>query len=109
MGYGSYCWSEGRPDGGRRGVCVEATPPPERDDVPKVRVEQGAPLTFHLGFTPDRLSLHTYPDGGTVSLPPNRTDVRWTVDREGYLRLTADRGSGDAGYVLLVETDAPTP
>lgn len=89
MAYGTYCW----------GSCVLMRGPAERDDLPRLEVQPGETLTFHLEFDPTELSLSISADGEPrqMSLPARR-NVTWEATRGGVISLVPRRGGSDASY-----------
>lgn len=96
MAYGTYCW----------GSCVLMRGPAEHDDLPRLDVQPGETLAFHLEFDPTELSLSISADGEPQQMSlPARRNVTWEATRGGVVSLAARRGGSDASYHARVVVD----
>jgi hypothetical protein len=96
LAFSSYCWTAGGV-----GRCADFIAPQMRGDLPRIRVERGTTVRFHLGFRPTSLELERV--GGRVPsrLPAARVTA-WKVAGPGVYVLFAGVPGGDASYAFRI-------
>lgn len=105
LGYSTYCWNSRQGDQGV-GTCADYVAPSCRgpSKAPRIAVNQGEVVQFHLGFDvrePVRLTIFREGGGPVHEAKLERSrNPTWTVTHTGPLSLfNMAKGNGDASYV----------
>ena len=90
---GSTCWQF---KGGN--ICADAAEPTcDAPPIPHFRLDRGARVRAHLGFTPDEASV----DGTAAQL--HGRILEWKVSKSGVFTVFARARPGDASYSGCVD------
>lgn len=96
LAYSSYCWS-----GTGRAQCADFVTPSCSDPrIPKIEVQQGEMIRFHLGFEPSKVEVTA--GSASATLPTGREPV-WRASDDGPMTLSSHAGGDSAGYTACLQ------
>ncbi len=97
LAYSNYCWSASG-----SAQCGDFVAPSCADRrIPKMALQQGETIRFHLGFDPTKVSVTE--GGSSETLPPGRDPIVRARGTNGAMTLFVHAPGGSATYAACLQ------